>query len=113
MGLHLKFNLALAGLAAMSYALLITYAPTLLAPAWAIAFLAVWCVGVNLLLGWLVLAPLRGLLQGAQRISTGQADAPDLPTLGCAEFAQLSSSFNRMRRSLDKAMQVIAMDPRL
>lgn len=97
----------------MSYALLTTYGPALSAPASAIAFIAVWCMGLNLLLGWIVLAPLRGLLQGAERISTGQTDAPDLPNRGPAEFAQLGSSFNRMRHSLDKAMQVIAMDSRL
>lgn len=113
MGLTLRFNLALATLAAMSYAVLPAYGPALSAPASALAFIAIWCVGLNLLLGWLVLAPLRGLLRGAERISTGQTDAPDLPDRGPAEIARLGVCFNRMRHSLDKAMQVIAMDSRL
>lgn len=113
MRLTLKFNLAFIGLAGISYALLTAFGPHWPPPATALAFIAIWCAGLNLLIAWLVLAPLRGLVQGAERISTGQMDAPDLPDDGPAEFARLGSCFNRMRHSLDKAMHVIAMDSRL
>jgi HAMP domain-containing protein len=43
----------------------------------------------------------------ADRISTGDFDVPEFSDKGKDEVSVLGSSFNRMRRSLEKAMQMI------
>jgi HAMP domain-containing protein len=43
----------------------------------------------------------------ADKVSTGDFDQPEFPEKGSDEVAVLASSFNRMRRSLEKAMQMI------
>jgi HAMP domain-containing protein len=43
----------------------------------------------------------------SDEISTGAMDIPDFDAAGKDEIADLSRSFNRMRRSLEKAMEML------
>jgi len=54
-----------------------------------------------------VVRPLRKLSTMADQISVGQMDMPELPAGGKDEIAVLAGSFNRMRRSLDRAMKML------
>ncbi len=69
-------------------------------------FLVVFVV-LNLMISWLIIRPIRKLSQAADRISTGDFQEPEFVEKGKDEVAVLGSSFNRMRRSLEKAMQMI------
>jgi protein-histidine pros-kinase len=66
---------------------------------------------LNLMLGWLIIRPVRRLSQAADRISTGDFSEPEFADGGRDEVSMLGASFNRMRRSLEKAMQMIHADP--
>lgn len=54
-----------------------------------------------------VVKPLRRLSTMADQISVGQMDMPELPVRGSDEIAVLAGSFNRMRRSLDRALKML------
>lgn len=71
------------------------------------AVFAVVFVVLNLMLSWLIVRPIRKMSQSADRISTGDFDVPEFADGGRDEMSVLGSSFNRMRRSLQKAMQMI------
>jgi len=62
---------------------------------------------LDLLLLFAVVRPLRRLSTMADQISTGQVDMPELPARGNDEIAVLAGSFNRMRRSLDRALKML------
>jgi len=62
---------------------------------------------LNVMLGWLIVRPIRQMSQAADKISTGDFGEPEFNEKGKDEVAVLGSSFNRMRRSLEKAMQMI------
>jgi protein-histidine pros-kinase len=62
---------------------------------------------LDVLLLFTVVRPLRKLSTMADQISVGQVDMPELPTRGNDEIAVLAGSFNRMRRSLDRAMKML------
>jgi protein-histidine pros-kinase len=62
---------------------------------------------LDLLLLFAVVRPLRRLSTMADQISVGQVDMPELPASGRDEIAVLAGSFNRMRRSLDRAMKML------
>ena len=64
-------------------------------------------VVLNLMLSWLIIRPIRSMSLAADKISTGDFDVPEFSDQGRDEVAVLGSSFNRMRRSLEKAMQMI------
>jgi protein-histidine pros-kinase len=64
-------------------------------------------VALNLLLLWLVVRPVRRLAGIADQVSKGNMDAPDFPSKGGDEIATLGASFNRMRRSLVEAMNML------
>ncbi len=68
----------------------------------ALAFLA-----LNLLMGWLILRPIRRLSLAADRISVGDFSEPEFAEGGRDEISLLGASFNRMRRSLQKAISLI------
>ena len=51
--------------------------------------------------------PIRRLSEAVDKISTGDFSEPEFAEKGKDEMSLLSSSFNRMRRSLEKAMQMI------
>jgi HAMP domain-containing protein len=54
-----------------------------------------------------VVRPLRRLSTTADQISMGQMDMPELPADGKDEISVLAGSFNRMRRSLDRALKML------
>lgn len=62
---------------------------------------------LNVMLSWLIVRPIRRMSQAADKISTGEFNVPEFNEKGRDEVAVLGSSFNRMRRSLEKAMQMI------
>ena len=72
----------------------------------AAVFFAVFIV-LNIMLSWLIVRPIRKMSEAADRVSTGDFGVPELKDKGRDEVAVLGSSFNRMRRSLEKAMQMI------
>jgi protein-histidine pros-kinase len=69
-------------------------------------FVVVFAV-LNLMLGWLIVHPIRKMSQAANKVSTGDFDVPEFVEGGRDEVAVLGGAFNRMRRSLDKAMKMI------
>lgn len=72
----------------------------------AAVFLAAFVV-LNLMLGWLIVRPIRRMSDTADKVSTGDFSRAELPAQGKDEISVLAASFNRMRRSLQKAMQMI------
>jgi protein-histidine pros-kinase len=64
-------------------------------------------VVLNLMLSWLIVRPIRRMSQAADKVSTGDFEVPEFADGGKDEVAVLGSSFNRMRRSLEKAIQMI------
>jgi protein-histidine pros-kinase len=62
---------------------------------------------VNALLVALVVRPVRKLAAIADQVSLGTMDAPEFPTQGTDEIAALGRSFNRMRRSLVEALNLL------
>jgi len=75
---------------------------------WSLAavFVAAFVV-LNLMLGWLIVRPIRRMSDSADKVSTGDFSRAELPAQGKDEISVLAASFNRMRRSLQKAMQMI------
>ncbi|WP_397406530.1 DUF3365 domain-containing protein [Polaromonas sp.] len=71
------------------------------------AVFAVVFVALNLMLSWLIVRPIRRMSLAADKVSTGDFEVPEFSDAGRDEVAVLGSSFNRMRRSLEKAMQMI------
>jgi protein-histidine pros-kinase len=72
----------------------------------AAVFVVVFIV-LNVMLSWLIIRPIRLMSESADKISTGDFNEPEFKDKGRDEVAVLGSSFNRMRRSLEKAMQMI------
>ena len=66
-------------------------------------FLAV-LIALNLMLSWLILRPTRRMSAAADQVSHGDFEVPEFSDAGRDEIALLGTSFNRMRRSLKKAM---------
>jgi HAMP domain-containing protein len=64
-------------------------------------------VALNLMLSWLIVRPIQKMAQVADAVSTGDFDKAEFAEKGKDEIAVLGASFNRMRRSLQKAMQLI------
>jgi protein-histidine pros-kinase len=62
---------------------------------------------LDLVLLLTVVRPLRTLSTMADQISVGQMDMPELPVRGKDEIAVLAGSFNRMRRSLERALKML------
>jgi HAMP domain-containing protein len=69
-------------------------------------FAAVFLV-VNAVLYRLVVRPVRQIASVADQLSLGDMSAQDFPQRGANEILSLSRSFNRMRKSLDKALQLL------
>jgi HAMP domain-containing protein len=72
----------------------------------AAVFAAVFFV-LNLMLSWMIVQPIRRMSKAADRVSTGDFEIEEFSERGRDEIAVLGASFNRMRRSLQKAMQMI------
>ncbi len=64
-------------------------------------------IALNIMLSLLVVRPIRRLSEASDKVSTGDFSEPEFAEHGKDEMSVLSSSFNRMRRSLEKAMQMI------
>jgi HAMP domain-containing protein len=72
----------------------------------AAVFVSVFVV-LNIMLSWLIIRPIRRMSEAADKVSTGDFGVPEFKDKGKDEVSVLGSSFNRMRRSLEKAMQMI------
>ena len=72
----------------------------------AVIFVVVFIV-LNVMLSLLIIRPIRRLSEVADKVSTGDFSEAEFAEKGRDEVAVLASSFNRMRRSLEKAMQMI------
>ena len=64
-------------------------------------------VTVNFLLYTLVVRPVRRLRSIADKVSLGAMDAPEFSGTGSKEIVSLGQSFNRMRRSLVEALNML------
>lgn len=71
------------------------------------AILVVAAVVLNVMLARLILRPVIGLAEVAEQISTGDFSRPEFKSASRDEIARLGESFNRMRRSLQQAMQML------
>jgi len=69
-------------------------------------FAAVFLV-VNAALYGLVVRPVRQIARVADRLSLGDISAEEFPQRGAQEIASVGRSFNRMRKSLEKAMRML------
>jgi HAMP domain-containing protein len=75
---------------------------TAMAAAFAAAF-----VLMNAVLYYLVVRPVRRIARVADRLSVGDMSAEDFPQGGAAEVVSVTRSFNRMRKSLEKALRLL------
>ena len=62
---------------------------------------------INIMLNQFVVKRVREMAHVSDEISTGHMEAPEFSVSGKDEIADLSRSFNRMRRSLEKAMKML------
>jgi protein-histidine pros-kinase len=62
---------------------------------------------LNLMMSLLIVRPITKMSQAANEISTGNLDIPEFAESGGDEMTLLAKSFNRMRRSLEKAIELI------
>jgi protein-histidine pros-kinase len=69
-------------------------------------FAAVFLV-VNAVLYYMVVRPVRQIARVADRLSLGDMSAEDFPQGGAGEIASVARSFNRMRKSLEKALRLL------
>jgi HAMP domain-containing protein len=74
----------------------------LLAVVFAAAFLV-----VNVLLYRLVVMPVRRIAKIADQVSLGEISAEEFPEGGASEMASVTRSFDRMRKSLEKALRML------
>ncbi len=74
----------------------------LLVAVFAAAFLV-----VNMLLYRLVVRPVRRMALVADRVSQGDMSAAEFPQGGATEIASVARSFERMRKSLEKALRLL------
>jgi len=68
---------------------------------------AVLFVVLNMMLTALIVQPITQLSEAADQISKGKLNIAELPASGRDEVSQLGQAFNRMRRSLEKAISLI------
>lgn len=64
-------------------------------------------VVLNIMLKQIIIKPVMRMAIAANQISVGKFDTPEFDEAGKDEVAILSASFNRMRRSLQKAIQLL------
>jgi len=62
---------------------------------------------LNVMMSALIVRPITRMSKAADEISTGNMEIPELNESGGDEVALLAKSFNRMRRSLEKAIELI------
>ncbi len=74
------------------------------------AVFVVFFVVLNVMLSWFIIRPIRRMSTAADSVSTGNFDVPEFAEGGKDEVSLLGASFNRLRRSIEKAMQMIERD---
>jgi protein-histidine pros-kinase len=87
----------------------------LVAAAAAFRTIIVWMIGIsvavllllNIALYFAVVRPVTGMSRAADEISKGNLNVPELPVRGKDEISRLADAFNRMHRSLAKAMKLL------
>ncbi len=62
---------------------------------------------INVMINMIVVKRVRYMAHISDEISTGRLDIPELDTSGNDEISDLGRSFNRIRRSLEKAMKML------
>jgi protein-histidine pros-kinase len=70
---------------------------------WFVALLGI----VNLVLYLVVVRPIKRVVRVADRLSMGDTAVAPFPAGGATEVSELSRAFERMRKSLDKAMKLL------
>lgn len=68
---------------------------------------AVLFIVLNIMISRLVVKPLQHVCQVTDEISRGNLSAPEFREDGAHEIQQLHAAFNRMRRSVEKAMKLL------
>lgn len=71
------------------------------------AIFVVTFVVLNIMLSMMIIRPISRMSEAADKISTGDFDVPEFGDKGKDEISTLGTSFNRMRRSLQKAMKLL------
>jgi protein-histidine pros-kinase len=64
-------------------------------------------IALHLLMGRLVLDPIERMVESADAISKGKLDVPELAEASTDEVGRLAMAFNRMIRSLKRAMNLL------
>lgn len=72
-----------------------------------VSVFAVLFIILNVMLRAVVVAPVKRMSRIADQISKGDMDAEELSERGTDEIGVLAASFNRMRRSLEKAIKML------
>ena len=72
-----------------------------------VAIFAVIFIVVNVALRLIIIRPVRKMATIADQVSIGDLAVPEFRSDGKDEISQLGHSFNRMRRSVEKAMEMI------
>ncbi len=62
---------------------------------------------LNVMLSWMIIRPISKMSHAADQVSIGKFEIAEFAETGKDEISVLASSFNRMRRSLEKAMKMI------
>lgn len=62
---------------------------------------------LNIMMSLLIVRPITRMSGAADKISTGNMEIPEFDETGRDEVSLLAKSFNRMRRSLEKAIELI------
>lgn len=68
---------------------------------------------INFMLSKLIVQPIRRIAEMSDEISKGKLDLPEFEETGAEEIRHLQTAFNRMRRSIDKAMKVVHLQKNL
>ncbi|QJR12361.1 hypothetical protein DSM104443_03447 [Usitatibacter rugosus] len=71
------------------------------------AIFVVTFIVLNVMLSVMIIRPISRMSAAADQVSTGDFDVPEFKTKGRDEIHALGTSFNRMRRSLQKALKLI------
>jgi protein-histidine pros-kinase len=72
-----------------------------------VATFAVIFLVMNIALRLIIIQPVRKMAKIADQVSNGDLEVPEFRSDGKDEIAQLGHAFNRMRRSVEKAMEMI------
>ena len=71
------------------------------------AIFVVTFIVLNVMLSVMIIRPIRNMSEAADKVSQGDFNVPEFAKKGKDEISGLGTSFNRMRRSLQKALKLI------